>query len=158
MRWPPKQPGARLAAQELAERTTESLSGGVLNFPVKFFADANDVTGYHPTGVSVGSELVVESGVGYDERSGVFAGAQIDGLDWVLAPAGPDTNFELRISRLARYLDNSLVFTNPAIRIVLQVRFLQNLTNGEISLFGDGIGRYTTGRDKFWNLLLSCLQ
>src|SRR6266567_4620180 len=82
--------------------------------------DTNFVTGYHPTGVSVGSELLVESGVGYDERGGVFAGTQIGGLDWVLAPAGPDTNFELRISRLARYADNSLVFTNPTIRIVLQ--------------------------------------
>ncbi len=82
--------------------------------------DANYATGYRPAGVSAGSELVVESGLGYDERSGVFAGTKIDGLDWVQAPAGPDTNFELRISRLARYADNSLVFTNPTIRIVLQ--------------------------------------
>lgn len=82
--------------------------------------DMDAVTGYRPTGIALGSELVIESGVGYDERSGSFAGSAVSGLDWAMAPSGAGTNFELRLSRLARYADNSLVFTNPAIRLSLQ--------------------------------------
>jgi len=82
--------------------------------------DTNAATGYHAASFSIGSEFMVESGVGYDERNGSFANGSVSGLDWLLAPAGSGTNFEVRLSRLARYADNSLVFTNPAVRIVFQ--------------------------------------
>ena len=82
--------------------------------------DTNLATGYHSASFSIGSEFVVESGLGYDERTGGFAGATLGGLSWTLLPTGSGTNFELAISRLARYADNSLVFTNPAVGIVLQ--------------------------------------
>jgi hypothetical protein len=82
--------------------------------------DTNPATGYHSTAFSIGAEFMVESGVGYDERSGVFAGSTLGGLGWTLAPTGIGTNFELAVSRQARYADNSLVFTNPAVSLVLQ--------------------------------------
>jgi hypothetical protein len=82
--------------------------------------DTNSSTGYHSASFSIGSEFVVESGVGYDERGGVFAGSTIDGLSWSLLPSGSGTNFEVQISRLARYADNSLVFSNAAVGIVFQ--------------------------------------
>jgi hypothetical protein len=82
--------------------------------------DTNPATGYHSASFSIGSEFVVESGVGYDERGGEFAGSTISNLGWSLAPAGSGTNFELCLSRLARYADNSLVFTNPTVGLVLQ--------------------------------------
>ncbi|MGA2247938.1 MAG: hypothetical protein ABSH48_23375 [Verrucomicrobiota bacterium] len=82
--------------------------------------DTNPATGYHSAGFSIGSEFVVESGVGYDERTGVFAGPTLSGLGWSLLPSGSGTNFEVAISRLARFADNSLVFTNPAVSLVLQ--------------------------------------
>jgi hypothetical protein len=82
--------------------------------------DTNPATGYHATAFSIGSEFMVESGLGYDERSGVFAGATLSELGWTLAPTGSGTIFELAISRQARFVDNSLVFTNPAVSLVLQ--------------------------------------
>lgn len=82
--------------------------------------DTNSLNGYHSASFAVGSELVVESGAGYDERGGGFAGAALSGLGWSLLPAGVGTNFELRISRLARYADGSLVFTNPTVNLVFQ--------------------------------------
>jgi len=82
--------------------------------------DNNSATGYHPTGLSIGSELIIESGAGYDERSGVFNGGTTTGLGWQLSPSGLGTNFELAISRQALYADGTPVFTNATIRIVLQ--------------------------------------
>ncbi len=82
--------------------------------------DTNPATGYRSTGFAIGSEFVVESGVGYDERNGAFAGATLSGLGWSLAPTGSDTNFEVAVSRLARFADNSLVFTNPTVSLVWQ--------------------------------------
>jgi hypothetical protein len=82
--------------------------------------DTNAATGYHNAVFSIGSEFMVESGVGYDERNGIFANGSLSGLDWLLAPAGSGTNFEVRLSRLTRFADNSLVFTNPTVRVVFQ--------------------------------------
>jgi hypothetical protein len=84
--------------------------------------DNRGSTGYAPPGAALGSELMVESGAGYDERTGVFNGGLISGLDWRLAPTGSmATNFEFRVSRLARYLgDGRLVFTNQVVRLLLQ--------------------------------------
>ncbi|MDR3459642.1 MAG: hypothetical protein P4N60_19610 [Verrucomicrobiae bacterium] len=82
--------------------------------------DTNASTGYHAAAFSIGSEFMVESGTGYDERNGTFANGSVTGLDWQLSPAGNGTNFEVRLSRLARYADNSLVFTNATVRIVFQ--------------------------------------
>lgn len=82
--------------------------------------DNNNVTGYHPSGSSIGSELLIESGAGYDERNGSFNAGSVSGLVWLLSPAGAGTDFEVRISRQATYTGGGLVFTNATIRIVLQ--------------------------------------
>lgn len=82
--------------------------------------DNNGATGYHPTGLSIGSELLIESGAGYDERNGGFNDGTVSGLDWELSPAGSGTNFEVRISRQAQYNDGSPVFSGSTIRFLLQ--------------------------------------
>jgi hypothetical protein len=102
-------------------------------------ADDNSGTGYHPSGLAIGSELLIESGSAYDERGGSYNAGTVSGLDWFLAPNGSGTNFELRISRLARYADNSLVFTNPTIRIVVQDnRGSVMIPQGITYMFADG--------------------
>jgi hypothetical protein len=83
-------------------------------------ADDNPLTGYHPTGLSLGSEVLIESGAGYDERSGAFNAGGLTGLGWMLSPGGTGTNFELRISRLVQYPGGSLIFTNATVRVLLQ--------------------------------------
>lgn len=112
--------------------------------------DATASTGYPPTGTAIGSELVVESGQGYDERGGVFAGAKIGVLGWALAPAGTGTNFEARIWRLARYADGSPVFNRPSIRLVLQDNRGSVLTpQGVAYSFAPG-GPYQEWRAKYF--------
>src|SRR6266404_3472307 len=48
------------------------------------FIDAdNDVTTGYSVGGRVGSEVLIQSGVGYQEKNGTFNdGSNIDGLDW----------------------------------------------------------------------------
>jgi hypothetical protein len=41
-------------------------------------------------------------------------------LGWLLSPAGSGTDFEVRISRAAQFAGGAQVFTNPAIRLLLQ--------------------------------------
>src|SRR5262245_7443618 len=65
-------------------------------------ADNNPATGFSVSGI--GSEMLIQSGVGYEERAGGFNdGFNFDGLDWAAAPTVAGTNFELRISRHAAY-------------------------------------------------------
>lgn len=83
-------------------------------------ADNNGASGYVPTGLSLGSEFMIESGAGYDERNGVFNAGSVSGLNWQLTPAGASTEFEARLARAATYPGGMQVFTNSAIRIALQ--------------------------------------
>lgn len=82
--------------------------------------DDNPLTGYHPPGLALGSELLIESGAGYDERNGAFNAGGVNALGWLLSPPGAGTNFELRISRQAQYPGGALVFTNASLRFLLQ--------------------------------------
>ena len=84
------------------------------------FIDAdNSATGYGAFGV--GSEMLIQSGSGYQEKNGAFNEGGINDLDFAVSPAGAGTEFELRISRHAHYAnDGLLVFTNDIIRIVLE--------------------------------------
>src|ERR1051325_2235373 len=47
--------------------------------------DANGGTGF---ATHVGSELLIQSGVGYQEKNGGFNEGNVNGLDWAAAPAG----------------------------------------------------------------------
>src|SRR5437016_8942380 len=87
------------------------------------FIDAdNDVASGFPVG-GIGSEMLIQSGVGYEERAGMFNdGFTFGGLDWAAAPTVATTNFELRISRLAAYTSQppGPVFAGDTIAFVLE--------------------------------------
>ena len=61
---------------------------------------------------AIGSELLTQSGFGYQEKNGGFNEGGISNLNWFCLPSVPGTNFEFSISLAARYAsDNELVFT-----------------------------------------------
>jgi hypothetical protein len=112
--------------------------------------DNNSATGYQPSGLSIGSELMIESGAGYDERSGIFNAGPVSGLDWLLSPAGAGTDFEVRLSRQAQFTGGVPVFTNPTIRVVLQDnRGSILIPQGVVYTFADG-GPYENWRAQFF--------
>jgi hypothetical protein len=78
-----------------------------------FFDTDNDSTTGYPAVGPVGSEMLIESGFGYQEKNGNFNdGTGINGLNWVSLPAAPGTNFEFSISRAATFAsDGTPVFT-----------------------------------------------
>ncbi len=82
--------------------------------------DNNTLTGYSAGGY-VGSEMLVQGGAGYQEKSGNFNAGGINGLDWLAAPAGPATEFELRIALNATNAsDATPVFAGDTIALVLE--------------------------------------
>ena len=87
-----------------------------------FDADNNAATGFNVGGGGhVGSEMFIQSGTGYQEKNGGFNEGAINGLDWLAAPAGAGTDFEMRISRNATYAsDSQLVFANNTFSFVLE--------------------------------------
>ena len=46
--------------------------------------------------------MLIQEGTGYQEKNRGFNEGGIDGLDFVVSPAGAGTEFELRFSRHAR--------------------------------------------------------
>jgi hypothetical protein len=73
-----------------------------------FDTDNNPATGNAFWG---GAELLIQGGIGYQEKNGGFNEGLINGLDFVAANSG-STNYEFRISRAATYVSDSLpVFT-----------------------------------------------
>lgn len=81
--------------------------------------DNNPATGYGANGL--GSEMLIQSGAGYQEKNGGFNEGGIIGLGWSAAPAGAGTQFELRISRGAKYSSDSMpVFASDTIALVLE--------------------------------------
>ena len=76
-----------------------------------YFDTDNDVNTGHLPG-SIGSELLTESGAGYQEKNGAFNEGAINGLNWSCLPASPNSDFEFSISRSATYANDGLpVFT-----------------------------------------------
>jgi Bacterial Ig-like domain/Immunoglobulin I-set domain len=85
-----------------------------------FDADANSASGFNAGGY-VGSEMLIQSGVGYQEKNGAFNEGGINGLDWLASPNGVGSEFEVRISRNATYAsDGTPVFTNNTIAVELE--------------------------------------
>jgi hypothetical protein len=75
-----------------------------------FDTDNNVNTGHLPG--EIGSELLLESGAGYQEKGGAFNEGGINGLNWSCLPAVPGTNFEFSFSKAATYAsDGTPVFT-----------------------------------------------
>jgi hypothetical protein len=69
-----------------------------------FDTDNNVNTGHLPG--TIGSELLLESGAGYQEKNGGFNEGGINGLNWACLPASPGTNFEFSFSRSATYAND----------------------------------------------------
>jgi hypothetical protein len=82
--------------------------------------DTNSLTGYQVTGALFGSEMMIESGYGYDQRNGSFNAGTVSGLEWAIAPTGAATEFEFRVSLAALYPGGTRVFGTNAIRLLMQ--------------------------------------
>jgi hypothetical protein len=82
--------------------------------------DDNSQTGYQVSGALFGSEMMIESGLGYDQRNGSFNAGNISGLDWSIAPGGAGTEFEFRVSLSSLYPDGTRVFGTNAMRLLMQ--------------------------------------
>ena len=71
--------------------------------------------------VVVGSELLVQGGSAFDERGGGFNEGGVTELGWLSAPSGAGTEFEVRISRHAKYVtDGAAVFGGDTVSILLE--------------------------------------
>jgi len=82
-----------------------------------FDTDNNPGTGYG----AIGSDMLIQSGYSYDERTGSFGGPAIDGLNFLCLPAEPGTNFEFQMSRSAVFdIDQTPVFTTNLINFIFQ--------------------------------------
>jgi len=82
-----------------------------------FDTDNNPGTGY----AAIGSDMLIQSGYSYDERTGSFGGPAIDGLNWLCLPAEPGTNFEFQLSRSAVFdIDQAPVFSTNVINFIFQ--------------------------------------
>ncbi len=82
--------------------------------------DLNAQTGYPVTGALFGSEMMIESGLGYDQRNGSFNAGSILNLGWDVAPSVSANEFEFEVSLAALYPDSTKVFGTNAIRLLLQ--------------------------------------
>src|SRR5687767_11494347 len=84
--------------------------------------DHNPGSGFHPLGLAgFGSEMLIQSGSGYQEKNGGFNEGPINGLGWSAAPAENATDFELRIARAATYANDGLpVFSDDTLAILLE--------------------------------------
>jgi len=85
-----------------------------------FDTDMNVETGYPVAGALFGSEMMIESGYGYDQRNGGFNAGSVSGLGWAIAPTLSTNEFEFRVSLAALYPDNTRVFGINALRLLLQ--------------------------------------
>jgi hypothetical protein len=83
-------------------------------------ADDNSQTGYKVAGALFGSEMMIQRGFGYDQRSGSFNAGNVSGLGWAIAPGGAGTEFEFRVSLASVYPDGTKVFRTDAMRLLLQ--------------------------------------
>jgi hypothetical protein len=85
-----------------------------------FDTDMNTATGYAVAGASFGSEMMIETGFGYDQRNGSFNAGSVSGLGWAVAPSTSAKEFEFQVSLSTLYPDNKRVFGTSAMRLLLQ--------------------------------------
>jgi hypothetical protein len=85
------------------------------------FVDTDDdsQTGYQVNGALFGSEMMIESGLGYDQRNGSFNAGDVSGLGWAIAPSGSASEFEFRVSLDALYPGGTKVFGTNAMRLLM---------------------------------------
>ncbi|MBL9171208.1 MAG: hypothetical protein JNN07_25980 [Verrucomicrobiales bacterium] len=81
-------------------------------------ADGDSSTGF---GGGRGSEMLIQSGAGYQEKNRGFNEGGITGLGWQAAPTGAAKDFEFRFSRAATYAsDGEPVFASDLIGLYLE--------------------------------------
>ncbi|HVU09000.1 MAG TPA: hypothetical protein VHG89_10695 [Verrucomicrobiae bacterium] len=85
-----------------------------------FDTDLNAATGYPVAGALFGSEMMIESGYGYDQRNGDFNAGSVSNLGWAVAPSTSASEFEFQVSLAALYPDNKKVFGGNPMRILVQ--------------------------------------
>lgn len=84
-----------------------------------FDTDNNVGTGYGPG--ALGSEMLIQSGYGYQEKNGGFNEGGINGLNFFCLPAAPGTNFEFSMSKAATFAsDGTPVFTTNVVNFIFQ--------------------------------------
>jgi hypothetical protein len=82
-----------------------------------YYDTDNDVNTGHLPG-TIGSELLTQSGGGYQEKNGGFNEGGINGLNWACLPATTNSDFEFGISRSATYASDGLpVFTTNVLNV-----------------------------------------
>ncbi|HTI70890.1 MAG TPA: Ig-like domain-containing protein [Candidatus Limnocylindria bacterium] len=102
-------------------RVTTYAPGDLLDYHNNLFVDADNdpTTGYSFAGIR--TEMLIQSGAGYQEKNGGFNEGGINGLDFLAAPAAPASEFEFRISRSATYANDGLpVFASGSIAFALE--------------------------------------
>jgi hypothetical protein len=84
---------------------------------IYYDTDNNMSTGYLPG--TIGSEMLTQSGFGYQEATGHFSDlGGINGLNWSCLPATTNSDFEFSISRAATNAsDNTPVFTTNVLNV-----------------------------------------
>jgi hypothetical protein len=85
-----------------------------------FDTDLNSATGYPVAGALFGSEMMIETGYGYDQRDGGFNAGTVSGLGWAVAPSVSANEFEFQVLLSSLYPDRSKVFGSSAFRLLLQ--------------------------------------
>ena len=85
-----------------------------------FDTDVDAQTGYPVAGALFGSEMMIETGYGYDQRNGSFNAGAIANLNWAVAPLASASEFECQVSLGALYPDHSKVFGGDTFRLLLQ--------------------------------------
>jgi hypothetical protein len=124
-------------------RVTLYSSGDPADFHNNLFIDADNdpTTGYLFGGI--GSEMLIQSGAGYQEKGGSFNEGDINGLDYSIAPAGDATDFEFRFSRNATYALSGLpVFTTNSFAIALEAESSGFATKDTAPDFGGFIATF----------------
>src|SRR6185369_877293 len=109
-------------------RFTLYASGDPFTSHNNVFIDAdNDLTtGFHAVGGLIGSEVLIQSGTGYQEKNGTFNDGSGVTLDWLAAPTAAATDFEFRVSRAAQYIsDGTSVFSSDTIAFILEAENAQ---------------------------------
>jgi hypothetical protein len=139
-------------------------TGNPSSFLNNIFIDAdNDTATGFPT-YGIGSEMVIQSGVGYQEKNGAFNEGTINGLDFAISPEGDGNDFELRISRHAKYAsDNTDVFTSDTIKFLLETEnpsfsttdTAPNSGGLEITLAQGALGSFQIARQQDGKVVIS---
>jgi hypothetical protein len=109
-----------------------------------FDTDNNEATGFAVNGV-LGSEMLIQSGGGYQEKNGTFNdGYGINGLDWLCLPAEPGTNFEFEFSRAATFgQDGTAVFSTNVINFIFLGQTPGFVAENWVPPIGSGFLSYT---------------